>query len=80
MGWEIKRVIDAIGGSMNVECAAFVSGMPISKDLDALREGKQQILAGDPGRVLHLIKDGVINTEAIQLLILDETDQMILVS
>lgn len=61
---------------MDISTLACVGGTNIRQDADALRNGVQ-IVVGTPGRVLDMIKRGILRTGDIKVLCLDEADEML---
>lgn len=73
---QIKDVTNSIGSYCNVNIHCCIGGQNVKADEDALRKGKH-IVVGTPGRVYHMIKDGLIKLNNIKLLIIDEADVML---
>ncbi len=59
-----------------IKATAIYGGAPIMKQKEALKSGVQ-IVVGTPGRVLDMIKQGVLKIEQISRLVLDEADEML---
>lgn len=53
---------------------SFIGGLSLDEDKGKCKNC--QIAVGTPGRVKHLIRDGILKTNAIHLLILDEVDKL----
>lgn len=71
----ILKVISAIGQKVkNLKVKAFIGGIPIESDRKNLL--KCQIAVGAPGRVKHLISEGLMNVSAVRLFVLDEADKL----
>lgn len=60
----------------NVEVLPVYGGSSIESQIRALRRGVQIIVA-TPGRLIDLIKRGVVKLEAVHTVILDEADEML---
>lgn len=72
---QIEKVINALGDYLNVSVAACVGGAGLDRDRVRLQDA--QIIVGTPGRVNDLIGRGIMNTDRIQMLVLDEADEML---
>ncbi|KAF4776242.1 hypothetical protein HER10_EVM0004698 [Colletotrichum scovillei] len=72
----IQRVVVAIGDFMNVECHACFGGTSVNDDIKALQDDPQ-IVVGTPGRIHNMIQRHFLKTDAITMLILDETDEIL---
>jgi ATP-dependent RNA helicase DeaD len=59
-----------------VKAAAIYGGASIQKQKDLLK-ASPQIVVGTPGRVLDMIKQGVLKIEQVSVLVLDEADEML---
>lgn len=64
-----------ISRDMRMGSLAIYGGSPIRRQMDALRDGPQVIIA-TPGRLIDLIERRAIRLEDISILVLDEVDQM----
>lgn len=53
-------------------------GVPISHQMRALNYGVD-VVVGTPGRIIDLLRRGVLNLSEIQFVVLDEADQMLAV-
>lgn len=73
---QIEQVINRIGYSIpNFQARSFIGGTDIS--LDRKNLNKCSAIIGTPGRIGHLIKNNVLNTSQIKVLVLDEADSLI---
>ena len=72
---QIEKVINALGDYLNVSVAACVGGAGLDRDRVRLQDA--QIIVGTPGRVNDLIGRGLMITDRIQMLVLDEADEML---
>lgn len=59
-----------------IKTTAVYGGSSIMKQKDALRAGVH-VVVGTPGRVLDMIKQGVLKIEQVSRLVLDEADEML---
>jgi ATP-dependent RNA helicase DeaD len=60
----------------NVKITAVYGGASIETQIKELKKGTH-IIAGTPGRVLDLMKRGVLKIDKIDILVLDEADEML---
>jgi len=72
---QIEKVINALGDYLHVSVAACVGGAGLDRDRVNLQDA--QIIVGTPGRVNDLIGRGLLVTDRIQILVLDEADEML---
>ncbi|KAG7450144.1 DEAD-domain-containing protein [Guyanagaster necrorhizus] len=73
---QIHTVVVALGDYTDVTSLACVGGTSIREDMAKLRDGVQ-IVVGTPGRVLDIIRRGLLNTSAVKVLCIDEADEML---
>lgn len=59
-----------------LEVATVYGGSAFGPQIKALRGGAQ-VVVGTPGRLLDLLKKGVLNLSALRLAVLDEADEML---
>jgi ATP-dependent RNA helicase DBP3 len=59
-----------------VQCAAVFGGVDKTQQVRILNKGAQ-VVVGTPGRVLDLIRDGVLSLGGVEYLVLDEADRML---
>jgi len=59
----------------NIKIPFVAGGHDTSIDINNLSKNPP-IVVGTPGRVLHMIKDGHLKTDNIELLVIDEADEM----
>lgn len=59
-----------------VRCAAVFGGVDKAQQARILNKGAQ-VVVGTPGRVLDLIRDGVLSLGGVEYLVLDEADRML---
>lgn len=53
---------------------SFIGGMDVLDDRKKIQKCKS--IVGTPGRIVHLIKNNVLNTSNIRILVLDEVDKL----
>jgi translation initiation factor 4A len=69
------RVIRALGDYLGVSAHLCVGGQSVRSDVRAVASA--QVVVGTPGRILHLLKDGHLAHQAMQILVLDEADEIL---
>ncbi|CAH8567003.1 unnamed protein product [Dicrocoelium dendriticum] len=73
---QLKVVVERIGTYMNVRCYTCIGGTNAQEDIRSLSSG-QHVVVGTPGRVLDMMKRGVLTTASIKIFVLDEADEML---
>ncbi|EPY50251.1 translation initiation factor eIF4A [Schizosaccharomyces cryophilus OY26] len=73
---QIQKVVVALGDLMNVECHACIGGTLVRDDMAALQAGVH-VVVGTPGRVHDMIQRRALPTDAVQMFVLDEADEML---
>lgn len=73
---QIEVVVRGIGNVAGVRSRACVGGRRASDDADVIRKGVH-VIVGTPGRVIDLLKRGVLNCDKLKTLVLDEADEML---
>jgi len=73
---QIRDVAASLGQFLNVKCYACIGGTLVREDAVMLKQGVQ-VVVGTPGRVLDLISRGILPTEKILTMVLDEADEML---
>jgi len=74
---QICREVDKLALYMDgISAAPIYGGTSFGPQLAALKRGVQFVV-GTPGRVSDLIKQGILKTDALSVLILDEADEML---
>lgn len=64
--------------SAPLDTLCVYGGVPISQQMRTLHYGVD-VVVGTPGRVIDLLRRGVLNLSEIQFVVLDEADQMLAV-
>ncbi|XP_050413672.1 probable ATP-dependent RNA helicase DDX20 [Patella vulgata] len=73
---QIQDVIKNIGVYLpRLACHTFIGGLPVKDDIQKLK--RCHIAIGSPGRVKQLIESGLMSTDSIRLLVLDEADKLL---
>ena len=60
-----------------IKLLSVYGGVPLDGQIRTLKRGRPQVIVGTPGRVLDLIKRGVLKLENAKLAVLDEADEML---
>ena len=60
-----------------IKTLTVYGGVPLDGQIRTLKRGGPQVVVGTPGRVLDLIKRGVLKLENAKLAVLDEADEML---
>ncbi|GJJ70335.1 hypothetical protein EMPS_02684 [Entomortierella parvispora] len=74
---QIRGVILALGDFLKVDCLACIGGTSIQESIRRLADGVQ-VVVGTPGRVLDMIQRGILPTQHVKMMVLDEADEMLL--
>ena len=72
---QIEEETKKLAKDMNIRAVSVVGGMSAEDQIRALKEGAR-IVAGTPGRIIDLFKEGALNLEAVEVLVFDEADRM----
>jgi ATP-dependent RNA helicase DBP3 len=70
------QTYDVLSALEAVQCAAVFGGVDKTQQVRVLNKGAQ-VVVGTPGRVLDLIRDGVLSLGGVEYLVLDEADRML---
>ena len=70
------QTYDVLSALDVVQCVAVFGGVDKSQQVRVLNKGAQ-VVVGTPGRVLDLIRDGVLSLGGVEYLVLDEADRML---
>jgi translation initiation factor 4A len=73
---QTAHVIRTIGTHLDIVVHAAVGGGRVSTDAALLKKGVH-VLAGTPGRVLDLMRRGLLVLDDLRVVILDEADEML---
>jgi len=60
-----------------IRTSVLFGGVPVSVDRKKLKEESPHIVVGTPGRIKHLLKEGVLNLLSLKHFILDECDRLL---
>jgi superfamily II DNA/RNA helicase len=72
---QITNSLEPMATAMNLRVTTIFGGVPQNKQVRALREGVEIIVA-TPGRLEDLMKQGLLKLDAIEITVLDEADHM----
>ncbi|MFT6809802.1 MAG: ATP-dependent RNA helicase RhlE [Saprospiraceae bacterium] len=73
---QIEKVFNALAKHTDIVTIALYGGVDQSPQIDALKKGADIVIA-TPGRMFDLIHQGYLETERIEILVLDEADYML---
>jgi ATP-dependent RNA helicase DeaD len=73
---QISRSFTTYGLHHNVRLLAVYGGTPYARQVTRLRKGVDVVI-GTPGRVLDLIRQGVLDLSGVHTVVLDEADEML---
>ncbi len=73
---QVSRELTKIGSKRGIINAAIYGGVPIDRQVQAIRNGVHMII-GTPGRVLDHLRRGTLDPKNIRILVLDESDEML---
>lgn len=73
---QIETSVRTYGGSMGLRTACVVGGVPVKRQINALKNGVD-ILVATPGRLEDLVAQKVVHLHQVQTIVLDEADQML---
>lgn len=73
---QIEEELKVFVGNLNVYSTVCVGGMPIYRQIQALRRSPNFVI-GTPGRLMDLSKRGNINFRSFGTVVLDEVDRML---
>ena len=74
---QIKNVITSLGNFMKIRIQLLVGGTSVDDDKNKLEKDKPQIIVGTPGRVHDMIRRKFLQTDKMEVLVLDEADEML---
>ncbi|MBL6593209.1 MAG: DEAD/DEAH box helicase, partial [Candidatus Aquiluna sp.] len=72
---QITNTLQPLAKSMNLRVTTIFGGVPQNKQVRAIREGVEIIVA-TPGRLEDLMKQGLLKLDGIEITVLDEADHM----
>lgn len=74
---QIHEVINQVGSKYrDLRCALCIGGVEVKRDRSKLRDSSCQIVVGTPGRIKQLIELNILQTQQVELFVLDEADKL----
>jgi translation initiation factor 4A len=73
---QIAIVYKFLGEYLNVKVHVFIGGTQVKNDVKNLENGVH-VVVGTPGRVLDMLKKGVLKLSYLKAFVLDEADEML---
>ncbi len=74
---QTKQVMDNIGRFLKVKTQLLVGGTSVEKDKQLLIEETPHVVIGTPGRVHDMFRRKYLNSNTLQVLVIDEADEML---
>jgi superfamily II DNA/RNA helicase len=75
LAMQVRDSLDPIASACNLSTCLVAGGLPIGKQITALRRGVDVVVA-TPGRLVDLIERGAVELGWVQTTVLDEADHM----
>jgi ATP-dependent RNA helicase RhlE len=76
LAMQVDEMLHAVGKSLGLRTALLIGGMPMQRQVAAIRR-KPHVLIGTPGRILDHLQQGTLHLKDIGVLVLDEADRML---
>ncbi len=73
---QVADDLDTAGKNMGARVLSLYGGKAYEPQVEALKNGVE-VIAGTPGRLIDMIKQGHLDLSAIKVLVLDEADEML---
>jgi ATP-dependent RNA helicase DeaD len=73
---QVGEVIETLGRANGIRSLCIFGGRAMGPQITAVKTGPQVII-GTPGRVLDLLRQGVLNLGRVNYVVLDEADEML---
>jgi len=70
-------IMRELGASIGVRVISLIGGTNVRDDERQLGEGGVQVVVGTPGRVVHLLNSGKLQTDKVKMFVIDEADEML---
>jgi translation initiation factor 4A len=74
---QIHGVLSTLSSQMNVKLQLLIGGTSTDEDKEKLKNDNPHIIIGCPGRIYDMLRRKHIDTEKLNLLVLDEADEML---
>lgn len=73
---QVGEVVQTLGRSQGIRSLCIFGGRAMGPQISAVNAGPQ-IIIGTPGRVLDLLRQGVLKLDRVNYVVLDEADEML---
>lgn len=73
---QVSKAVQQYGRHLGVRVLAVYGGQPYSRQISQLQRGVD-VVVGTPGRMLDLIRKGLLKLQSVRYLVLDEADEML---
>ncbi len=74
---QVSEEIKKIGRNRGIFTLAVYGGTSIDRQINFLKNKRNQVIVGTPGRIKDLIDRGVLKLDKIKIFVLDEADRML---
>lgn len=74
---QIHGVLSTLSSQMNIKLQLLIGGTSTDDDKEKLKNNNPHIIIGCPGRIYDMLRRKHIDTEKLNLLVLDEADEML---
>jgi len=74
---QIYGVLSILSSQMNIKLQLLIGGTSTDEDKEKLKNDNPHIIIGCPGRIYDMLRRKHIDTEKLNLLVLDEADEML---
>lgn len=74
---QIKEEIEKLGKYLKIKTVAVYGGTSYTKQISGIRNDRPQIIVGTPGRIIDLMKQGILKFQKAEYIVLDEADEML---
>lgn len=74
---QIHGVLSMLSNQMNIKLQLLIGGTSTDEDKEKLKNNNPHIIIGCPGRIYDMLRRKHIDTEKLNLLVLDEADEML---
>ena len=61
---------------MKIKVKLLIGGTNVRTDINEINDGGIQIIVGTPGRVRDMIHRGILKTDFLRMIVLDEADEI----
>ncbi|MCO6452413.1 MAG: DEAD/DEAH box helicase, partial [Caldilineales bacterium] len=76
LAMQVANAMHQYGSALDVRVLPVFGGQPYGRQISRLRKGVD-IVVGTPGRLLDLIRQGVLDLSGVSTVVLDEADEML---